>query len=292
MPFETIRYEVTDAIATVTLHRPDTLNAVNADMIRELVVALDHADADDAVRVVIVTGAGRAFCAGADLSAGSATFDNVASGRTPDPSEHRDGGGQVTLRIFDMLKPVIAAINGPAVGFGVTVTLPMDVRIASSGARFGFVFSRRGVVPEACSTWFLPRVVGINQAAEWVLTGRVFSAEEALAARLVSRVVAPGDLLPAARAVAREIADNTAPVSVALCRQMLWKLLGADHPIEAHRLDSLGMFHTGRSVDAYEGVRAFLEKRPPRFTGKPSKDMPPYFPWWDRRQPPPVNDAP
>lgn len=286
MPFETIRYDAADAIATITLHRPEKLNAVNADMIRELVAALDRADADDAVRVVIVTGAGRAFCAGADLSAGSATFDNVASGRTPDPSEHRDGGGQVTLRIFDMLKPVIAAVNGPAVGFGVTMTLPMDVRIASSAARFGFVFSRRGVVPEACSTWFLPRVVGINQAAEWVLTGRVFSSEEALAARLVSRVVAPEDLLPAARALAREIADNTAPVSVALCRQMLWKLLGADHPIEAHRLDSLGMFHTGRSADAYEGVRAFLEKRPPRFTGKPSKDMPPHFPWWDPRQPP------
>jgi enoyl-CoA hydratase/carnithine racemase len=280
MSFETIRYVVADAIATVTLHRPEKLNAVNTTMIRELCAVFDAADADDAVRVVIVTGSGRAFCAGADLTSGGTTFDNPASGRTPEPSEHRDGGGLVTLRIFDMKKPVIAAINGPAVGFGATCTLPMDVRIASTTARIGFVFARRGVVPEAASTWFLPRLVGISRAVEWVATGRVFDAEEAREAGLVSRVVEPDALLPAAQALAREIADNTSAVSVALARQMLWKLLGAAHPIDAHRLDSLGMFHTGRSADAYEGIRSFLEKRPPKFTGRPSKDMPPFYPWW------------
>lgn len=278
--FETIRYAVADAIAIVTLHRPDKLNAVNSTMIRELIAVFDQIDADDAVRAVVVTGAGRAFCAGADLTGGGKTFDNEETGRTPEASEHRDGGGQVTLRIFDLRKPVIGAINGPAVGFGATFTLPMDVRIASSTARMGFVFSRRGVVPEAASTWFLPRLVGISQAAEWVYTGRVFSAQEALAGKLVSRVVPPDDLLPAAYALAHEIADNTSAVSVALARQMMWKLLGAAHPMEAHVLDSLGMFHTGRSADAYEGVRSFLEKRSAKFTGRPSKDMPPFYPWW------------
>ena len=278
--FETIRYAVADAIAIVTLHRPDKLNAVNSTMIRELVDAFDRIDSDDAVRAVVVTGAGRAFCAGADLTGGGKTFDNEETGRTPEASEHRDGGGQVTLRMFDLEKPVIGAINGAAVGFGATFTLPMDIRIASSTARMGFVFSRRGVVPEAASTWFLPRLVGISQATEWVYTGRVFSAHEALAGKLVSRVVSPDELLPAAYALAHEIADNTSAVSVALARQMMWKLLGAAHPIEAHALDSLGMFHTGRSADAYEGVRSFLEKRPPKFTGRPSKDMPPFYPWW------------
>jgi enoyl-CoA hydratase/carnithine racemase len=278
--FETIRYAVADAVATITLHRPEKLNAVNSTMIRELIAAFDQVDEDDAVRAVVVTGAGRAFCAGADLTGGSTTFDNKETGRTPDASEHRDGGGQVTLRVFDLEKPVIGAINGPAVGFGATFTLPMDIRIASSTARMGFVFSRRGVVPEAASTWFLPRLVGIAQAAEWVYTGRVFPAQEALAGGLVSRVVPPDELLPAAYALAREIADNTSAVSVALARQMMWKLLGAAHPIEAHALDSLGMFHTGRSADAYEGIRSFLEKRPPKFTGRPSKDMPPFYPWW------------
>ena len=277
--FETLRYDVADRVATLTLNRPDRLNAVNATSIRELVAAFDAADGDDDVRAVIVTGAGRAFCAGADLGPGGATFAGGA-GRRDRPEEHRDGGGLVTLRIFEMKKPVIAAINGPAVGFGVTLTLAMDIRIASSAARLGFVFARRGVVPEACSTWFLPRLVGIAQAAEWVYTGRVFSADEARAGGLVSRVVAPDELLPTARALAREITDNTSAVSVALIRQMLWRMLGASHPVEAHRLDSLGMWHTGRSADAHEGVTSFLEKRSPRFTGRPSKDMPPFYPWW------------
>jgi enoyl-CoA hydratase/carnithine racemase len=283
MAFGEIRYDVAEGVATVTLHRPEKLNAVTSTMLAELCDAFDRADADDAVRAVIVTGSGRAFCAGADLSAGARTFDAASRGRAERAEEHEDGGGRVTLRIFDLKKPVIAAINGPAVGFGVTLTLPMDVRLASTAARLGFVFARRGVVPEACSTWFLPRLVGIAQAAEWVYTGRVFDAEEARAGGLVSRVVAPEALLPAARALAREIADNTSAVSVALARQMLWKLLGADHPMAAHRLDSQGMFWTGRSADAREGVGAFLEKRPARFAGRPSADMPPFYPWWTPR---------
>jgi enoyl-CoA hydratase/carnithine racemase len=277
--FETILYDVAERVATITLNRPDRLNAVNTTVIRELVEAFDHADGDDGVRAVIVTGAGRAFCAGADLGSGGKTFAG-GPGRSERPEDHRDGGGLVTLRIFDMKKPVIAAINGPAVGFGVTLTLAMDIRLASSAAKLGFVFARRGVVPEACSTWFLPRLVGIAQAAEWAYSGRVFSAEEARTGGLVSRVVAPHALLPAARDLAREIADNTSAVSVALIRQMMWRMLGADHPREAHRLDSLGMWHTGRSADAQEGVTSFLEKRPPNFTGRPSKDMPPFYPWW------------
>jgi enoyl-CoA hydratase/carnithine racemase len=278
--FETIRYAVDDGVCTLTLHRPDKLNAVTGTMIDELIAAFDRIDADDAVRAIIVTGAGRAYCAGADLSGGGKTFERDGSRSA---TEHRDGGGRVTLRLFDLKKPVIAAINGPAVGFGVTMTLAMDVRLASTTARFGFVFSRRGVVPEACSTWFLPRIVGIAQAAEWVYTGRVFDANEALRGRLVSRVLDPEALLPAAHALALEIADNTSAVSVALSRQMMWKLLGADHPMAAHRLDSQGMFWTGRSADAYEGVTSFVEKRPAKFTLKPSTDMPPFYPWWEAR---------
>ncbi|MBI4270595.1 MAG: crotonase/enoyl-CoA hydratase family protein [Candidatus Rokubacteria bacterium] len=275
-----VRYEVEDGVCTITLHRPEKLNAVTSTMLAELVQALDRADADDAVRALIVTGAGRAFCAGADLSGGGRAFDAEARGEMERPEQHRDGGGLVTLRIFDMKKPLIAAVNGPAVGFGSTVILPMDVRLASTAARFGFVFTRRGIVPESCSTWFLPRLVGMARAAEWMCTGRVFPAEEALAGGLVSRVVAPEALLPAARALAREIAAHTSPVSVALTRQMLWKQLAADHPMEAHRVDSLGMYWTGRSADAREGVSAFLEKRPARFTLRPSADMPPFYPWW------------
>jgi enoyl-CoA hydratase/carnithine racemase len=283
MAFEQLRYDAADGVVTITLNRPEKLNAVTSVLIRELIAAFDAADADDAVRVVIVTGAGRAFCAGADLSAGTKTFDGAQRARPAADGEHRDGGGLVALRIYDLKKPVIAAINGAAVGFGVTMTLPMDIRIASSAARIGFVFARRGVVPEACSTWFLPRLVGMQRAAEWVYTGRVFGAEEALAGGLVSRVVAPEALLPAAHALAREIADNTSAVSVALARQMMWKLLGADHPMEGHRLDSSGMDWTGRSADAYEGVTSFLEKRPPRFTQTPGKDMPAFYPWWTPR---------
>jgi enoyl-CoA hydratase/carnithine racemase len=281
--FEHVRYTVDEGIATLTLHRPERLNAVNTAMLREIVAALDAADGDDEVRAVIVTGAGRAFCAGADLGEGGKTFDAVARGRAESLEDHEDGGGVVTLRVYEMSKPVIAAINGAAVGFGATFTLPMDIRIASTAARIGFVFARRGVVPEACSTWFLPRLVGMARAAEWVYTGRVFDAEEARAGGLVGRVVQPEALMPAARELALEIARHTSAVSVALSRHMLWKMLGADHPMEAHRLDSRAMAWTGRSADAYEGVTAFLEKRPARFPLRPSVDMPPFFPWWPPR---------
>jgi enoyl-CoA hydratase/carnithine racemase len=281
--YETIRYDIEQRILTITLHRPEKLNAFTPRMREELVAAFDQADADDEVRAVIVTGAGRAFCAGADLSEGSATFDSQVHGR--DTLEtHRDGGGMVALRIFESNKPVIAAINGPAVGVGITMTLPMDIRLASTNARMGFVFARRGIVPEACSSWFLPRVVGISKAAEWVYTGRVFDAEEALQAGLISRVVAPEGLLEAARALGREIADHTSAVSVALSRQLLWRMLGADHPMEAHKIDSKCIFWMGQSADAYEGVMSFLEKRPARFRLSPIRDLPPFCPWWPERR--------
>ena len=296
MTYETILYETSENILTVTLNRPEKLNAFTLAMQNELIDAFDRADADDEVRAIIVTGAGRAFCAGADLSAGGATFDRAARGdRTlPRPGSDgapelgdeaaRDGGGRVSLRIFSCLKPVIAAVNGAAVGVGATMQLPMDVRIASSDARFGFVFTRRGIVPEACSSWFLPRVVGISKALEWSFSGRVFSADEALAGRLVSAVHPPAKLMSAARAVAREIAENAAPVSVALTRQMMWRMLGADDPMEAHKVDSRGVFTRGAGADAREGVTAFLEKRAPKFSDKVSRDMPGYFPWWRERR--------
>ena len=283
MAYQEIIYQVADRVLTITLNRPDKLNAFTQRMLQELIEAFDQADADDNVRAVIVTGAGRAFCAGADLSSGGNTFDRAARGLPGEKGTWRDGGGRVSLRIFESKKPVIAAINGPAVGVGVTMTLPMDIRIASDTARFGLVFTRRGLVPEACSSWFLPRIVGIAQALEWVYSGRVFPAAEALAGRLVSKVVAPDQLLPTAQALAREIADNTSAVSVALSRQMLWRMLGADHPMEAHKVDSRGIAAMGKLPDAYEGVASFLEKRPAKFTLRPSRDMPDFYPWWQDR---------
>jgi enoyl-CoA hydratase/carnithine racemase len=278
--FEQIVYAVEDGVATITLNRPEKLNAFTNTMRLELIAAFDRVDADDTVRAVIVTGAGRAFCAGADLSSGGQTFDYEARGAIAAGERRRDGGGTVALRIFQCRKAVIAAVNGPAVGVGATMQLPMDIRLAADGARFGFVFTRRGVVPEACSSWFLPRLVGIQQALDWVLTGRVFDAQEALAGGLVKRVLPAAELLPAARALAREIAANTSAVSVALARQMLWRMLGAEHPMAAHRIDSRGIQMMGRSPDAYEGVASFLEKRAPHFTMRPSQDMPEFFPWW------------
>jgi enoyl-CoA hydratase/carnithine racemase len=294
MAYETITYEVSEQILTITLNRPDKLNAFNATMMRELIEAFDAADSDDAIRAIIVTDAGRAFCAGADLSSGADTFDRDArrglvkrlpDGRVDysDPNA-RDGGGQVTLRIFKCLKPVIAAVNGPAVGIGVTMQLAMDIRIASENAKFGFVFSQRGIVPEAASSWFLPRIVGISQALEWCFTGRVFPAQEALAGRLVSKVVPADELLPAARNLAREIATKTSAVSVALIRQMMWRLSATDDPMEAHKVDSRGIYARGRSGDVKEGVMSFLEKRPAQFKDKVSSDMPDFFPWWDERE--------
>jgi enoyl-CoA hydratase/carnithine racemase len=280
--YEQIAYEVADQVATITLDRPDALNAFTSTMMRELIAAFDQIDADDDVRAVVVTGRGRGFCAGADLSGGGSTFD-AGTERPPELEALRDGGGRVSLRIFECKKPVIAAINGPAVGVGITMTLPMDIRLAADTAKIGFVFARRGIVPEAASSWFLPRIVGISQAMEWCATGRVFTADEAFAGRLVRSVHSADDLLPTAYGLAREIAENTSPVSVALSRQMLWRMLGADHPMEAHKVDSRAIHSRGRSPDAAEGVVSFLEKRPAHFPGRVSTDMPDFYPWWEDR---------
>lgn len=282
MAFEQITTEVSERVLTITLNRPERLNAWTPTMADELIAAFDRADEDDEVRAVIVTGAGRGFCAGADLAAGGETFDYRARGSTePVP---RDNGGQVVLRIYASTKPVIAAINGPAVGVGATVTLPMDIRLAADDARMGFVFVRRGIVPEACSSWFLPRIVGISRAMEWVATGRVFSAQEGLEGGLLRSLHPSGELLEAAREIAREIAENTAPVSVALARRMLWTMLGAEHPMLAHRADSRGMFHRGQSADAAEGITAFLEKRPAQFPDRVSDGLPEILPGWTAPQ--------
>ena len=274
--FREIRYDVVDGTATMTLHRPDRLNAFTAAMAGELVAAFDLADADEAVRVVLLTGAGRGFCAGADLGGGRATFarrgaaggegGSAAGADGTIAGVPRDGGGIVSLRIAASRKPVIVAVNGPAVGVGATMTLPADIRIAADTAKFGFVFARRGLVPEAASSWFLPRIVGISQAMEWVATGRVFDAAEALAGRLVSRVVPAAELMPVARALADEIAANTSAVSVTLARRMLWSMLGEPTPWDAHRMDSRAISVLGRGPDVAEGVESFLEKRPPRFS--------------------------
>jgi enoyl-CoA hydratase/carnithine racemase len=278
MDFEQITTEISEGVLTITLNRPERLNAWTATMGSELIEAFDQADADDDVRVIIVTGAGRGFCAGADLAGGGDTFDYRR--RESADAVPRDNGGQFTLRVFASTKPVIAAINGPAVGVGATMTLPMDIRLASEEARMGFVFARRGIVPEAASSWFLPRAVGISRAMEWVATGRVFSAQEGLEGGLLRSLHPPAELLGAARDLAREIADNTAPVSVALARRMLWTMLGAEHPMLAHRADSRGMFFRGQSADAVEGVTSFLEKRGARFSDRVSDGLPDIMPGW------------
>lgn len=295
-PYEQIAVETRDRILTLTLNRPEKLNAFTATMMREMIDVFTKVNGDDDVGAVIVTGAGRAFCAGADLSAGASTFDanknparkerDAGPVETVDFSDERvrDGGGRVTLAIFECFKPVICAVNGPAVGIGVTMQLAMDIRVASSQARFGFVFSRRGIVPEAASSFFLPRIVGISKALEWCYSGRVFGAQEALAGGLVSEIVEPEALLIRASALAREIVDNTAPVSIALIRQMMWRGLGMDHPMEAHKIDSRGIYARGASADVREGVSAFLEKRPANFPDKVSTGMPRYFPWWKERK--------
>ncbi|MFF4193059.1 enoyl-CoA hydratase-related protein [Nonomuraea sp. NPDC001831] len=282
MAFSEIEYHVADRVATITLSRPERLNAFTLTMRAELISAFDLADADDDVRAVVVTGAGRAFCAGADLGGGGGTFGHRAEAEPAELVEGapRDGGGTVALRIAASLKPVIAAINGPAVGVGVTMTLPMDVRLAAESARFGFVFARRGIVTEAASSWFLPRVVGISRAMEWAVTGRVFPAAEALEGRLVSRVLPDEELLPAAYALGREIADNTSAVSVAAVRRLMWSGLSAASPWEAHAADSRLMAELGGAADTVEGVTAFLEKRPADFPMKVSTDLPPGVPTW------------
>ncbi len=278
MDFEFLTYEIEDNILTLTLNRPEKLNAVTEAMNLEVIEAFKAADADDDVRAIIVTGAGRAFCAGADMSGGAGTFDYQSDGIK------RDTGGLVTLQMFECRKPIIGAINGPAVGFGATFTLAMDVRLASEDARFGFVFSQRGIVPEACATWFLPRTVGVSQALDWFYSGRVFGATEAYEGGLVRAVYTPDQLLGAARELAKTYTTSTSAVSVAMTRQMVWKLMGADHPMEAHKLDSRGVYELGKGADAAEGVTAFLEKRAPQFPMKVSKDMPSFYPWWEERK--------
>lgn len=280
MNYETLLYEVDSGVLTITLNRPDKLNAFNRQMLADLLDALDKADEDDEVRAIIFTGAGRAFCAGADLSGGGNTFNQDSRGGGLSP----DGGGVLTLRLFDCNKPVISACNGAAVGVGATMQCAMDIRLASDKARYGFVFAKRGIVAEACSSWFLPRCVGINTALEWVYSGRIFGADEALERRFIRSIHKPKDLLPAARDLAQEFADQTSSISIAVMRQMMWKMLGADHPMEAHKVDSRGIYYTGKSADAAEGVQSFLEKRPAEFPGRVSKDMPEFYPWWQARK--------
>lgn len=298
MPYQTLLYDLVDGIATITLNRPDVGNAMNPLLMNELIAAIDETDRDDRVRVVVVTGAGKTFCVGADFSKGADIFDKQKNGSTTaadsplredgsfDYSREsaRDGGGKLALRIFASLKPVIGAINGPAAGVGASMTLPMDIRVASEKGRMGFVYARRGIVFECCSSWFLPRVVGISKALEWSYSGRILSAQELKDGGLVRDVVAPEALLARAYEIAREIADNTAPVSIALMRQMAWRSLGMAHPMEAHRIESRGINTRGRSPDAKEGVQSFLEKRPPAFAATVSQDMPDFFPWWEEPQ--------
>jgi enoyl-CoA hydratase/carnithine racemase len=286
MQFDTLRYEVEARILTITLNRPDRMNAFNGRMCDELLAAFDRADADDDIKVVIVTGAGRAFCAGSDLEKGGETWGKHAAHLAAQAENERyvgDGGGRVTRRIFDFNKPVIAAINGPAVGVGITMTLAMDFRLCVPNAKLGFVFSGRGILPEACSTWFLPRLVGISKALEWGYSGRVFKSEEGLEAGLLRSLHEPEQLLPAARGLAQEFIDNASAVSIAMVRQMMWRMLGAPHPIDAHEIDSAGIAALGKSADAREGITSFLEKRKPNFRDRVSQDMPAFFPWWQDR---------
>ncbi len=284
--YSEVSYRVENAIATITLNRPDKMNAFTPVMMGEMIEALDAADVDDRVRAVVITGAGKAFCAGADLKPQDGGGPFTSDETVDDLSDHRvrDTGGRLTLRLFEMHKPVIAAINGAAVGIGATMTLAMDVRLASDDARFGFVFARRGIVPEAASSWFLPRLVGLQRALEWCMTGRIFDAGEAQDAGLVLGVKSADELLPAAYALAREIAENSAPVSVALTRQMLWRMAGESHPMAAHRIDSRGVYRRSRSSDAKEGVASFLEKRLPNYEDKVSRDMPDFYPWWQEEE--------
>lgn len=290
MKYETILYDVEDGIATVTLNRPEVFNALNFTMQDELIAALDAIDRNDEVRAAIFTGAGRGFCGGADLSKGAAVFDKNTRADSPmredgsfdyGKESARDGGGKLALRMFQSLKPLIGAVNGPAVGIGASMLLPMDIRIASETAKLGFVYARRGIVFECCSSYFLPRIVGISRALEWSMSGRVMPAQELKDGGLFRDVVAPDQLIPTARAIARDIADHTAPVSIALMRQMAWRGLSMQHPMDAHKIESRGITTRGASPDAKEGVQSFVEKRLPHFTAKVSTDMPDYYPWWD-----------
>ncbi|MFZ9395574.1 MAG: crotonase/enoyl-CoA hydratase family protein [Erythrobacter sp.] len=282
--YSQILVDKADGIATVTLNRPEKMNAYTRTMGEELIAAMDDIDADDAVRAVIFTGAGdRAFCAGADLTpeGGGHVFSDPTEVADLSDPKVRDGGGLLTLRLFESKKPLISACNGVAVGVGATMQLAMDIRLAADTARYGFVFARRGIVPEAASSWFLPRIVGISQALEWCYTGRVFDAAEAKAGGLVRSVHPGAELMGAARALAREIADNTSAISVAMTRAMMWRLPSGEHPMHAHRIDSRAIYRLSRGADAREGIASFLEKRSPAYPGKVSADMPDFYPWWD-----------
>jgi enoyl-CoA hydratase/carnithine racemase len=282
MPYSTIGYSIdNDGIATVTLDRPDELNALTLQMAGELVAVMDEIDGDDEVCAAVFTGRGRAFCAGADLSGGTRIFERAAADGFQ-MSRDADYGGTISRRLFESTKPLIAAINGPAVGVGITATLPMDVRLASDTARIGFVFGRRGLVPEACSSWFLPRLVGISQALEWIYTGRLFGAAEAQRAGLVRSVHPPAELLPAAYALAREMTAHSSAVSIAISRRMLWQMLGAGSPELAHELDSRGIFYLHTDADCQEGVAAFLAKRPASFPMRVPRDLPAYMRRWQQ----------
>ena len=281
MSYQEIKYEISDSILTITLNRPKKLNSFTRLMLQELLDALDKADADDAVKAIIFTGEGKSYCAGADLSMGADSFDANKRKDRPD-GLNRDGGGVLTLRIFECLKPVIGAINGAAVGVGSTMLLPMDIRIASEHAKFGFVFAKRGIVPEACSSWFLPRIVGISKALEWSYGGNLIPSKEALKYNLISEITSNEQLLVRAKKLALELTQQSSATSIALTRQMMWKMLGASHPMEAHKIDSRGVYHLGQSEDAREGVRSFLEKRPAEFIDNVSSNLPPFFPWWEK----------
>ncbi|MBT7892057.1 MAG: crotonase/enoyl-CoA hydratase family protein [Deltaproteobacteria bacterium] len=286
MVYKEICYEIDERVLTITLNRPEAMNSFTPRMFEELMDAFNAADVDDEVRAIIVTGNGRAFCAGADLSSGAATWNDAEDGSATFSKDLTKGdtGGQLTRRIYDCKKPIIAAINGHAVGVGITMTLPMDIRLVSETAKLGFVFAARGIVPDACSSWFLPRLVGISQALEWSLTGKIFQADEALKGGLVRSVHTPAELIPAAREIAMHIANNVSAISASLTRQMMWKMLGADHPISAHEIDSRAIFALGSSADAREGVESFLQKRAPDFKDQVNKDMPDFYPWWDERR--------
>jgi len=282
MSYQEIKYEINDNILIITLNRPKKLNAFTRLMLDELLDALERADKDDDVKAIIFTGSGRGFCAGADLSMGADSFnadkrDDRASGL------NRDGGGILTLRLYECLKPVIGAINGPAVGVGSTMLLPMDIRLASESARFGFVFARRGIVPEACSSWFLPRIVGISKALEWCYGGRIIPADEALKNNLISEILADNLLIDRAKEVATQLTQQSSSVSIGLTRQMMWKMLGAEHPMSAHKIDSRAVYYLGQSLDAQEGVKSFLEKREADFKNQISADLPSFFPWWEKQ---------
>lgn len=285
MEYKEIRYEIADKVLTITLNCPDRMNRFTNRMFSELMHAIDQADIDDEVRAVIFTGAGRAFCAGADLSGGADTWNSDAAGGATFKFESEgDTGGHLVRRLFDFNKPIIAAINGAAVGVGITMTLPMDFRIASSTAKMGFVFAARGITPESCSSWFLPRIVGISQALEWTLMANVFTADEALKGGLVRSIHEPDALIPATNKLARHLADNVSATAACITRHMMWKMLGADHPVEAHRIDTCSIFALGSSNDAKEGILSFLEKRPANYTDSVNNDMPQFFPWWQKRK--------